>query len=347
MSVNGLNGRWTWDPDTLTIMSTETSTLAQRYVVFSAAPKVTAQALSQANAAPRSISEDFLRIPGNLPGIVRDTARTVTASAGNNYAKALAIQKYLRSGEFIYSLQAPVQNGYDGNGLSVLADFLSVKSGYCVHFASAMAVMARVEGIPSRIAVGYAPGRLTGDSVALVGQGSFPEYEVDARDAHAWPELYFEGLGWVPFEPTPSRGVVPEYATEASTTGNLSTNTDEKDVPSTAPTPVPTTAPLPGIDTPAQGPVQGNPLPAIAATSAAVVLLAAFARFSAPYPLRASPPPAEAPQTRGRPATPGVPVRRIGMGRIAGPGHGLWRALHTKRNPTALLGKVPLQPGAW
>ena len=276
VSVNGLNGRWTWDPDTLTIMSTETSTLAQRYVVFSAAPKVTAQALSQANAAPRSISEDFLRIPGNLPGIVRDTARTVTASAGNNYAKALAIQKYLRSGEFIYSLQAPVQNGYDGNGLSVLADFLSVKSGYCVHFASAMAVMARVEGIPSRIAVGYAPGRLTGESVALVGQGSFPEYEVDARDAHAWPELYFEGLGWVPFEPTPSRGVVPEYATEASTTGNLSTNTDEKDVPSTAPTPVPTTAPLPGIDTPAQGPVQGNPLPAIAATSAAVVLLAAF-----------------------------------------------------------------------
>lgn len=276
VSVNGLNGRWTWDPDTLSIMSTETSTLAQRYVVFSAAPKVTAQALSQANAAPRSISEDFLRIPGNLPGIVRDTARTVTASAGNNYAKALAIQKYLRSGEFIYSLQAPVQNGYDGNGLSVLADFLSVKSGYCVHFASAMAVMARVEGIPSRIAVGYAPGRLTGESVALVGQGSFPEYEVDARDAHAWPELYFEGLGWVPFEPTPSRGVVPEYATEASTTGNLSTNTDEKDVPSTAPTPVPTTAPLPGIDTPAQGPVQGNPLPAIAATSAAVILLAAF-----------------------------------------------------------------------
>lgn len=276
VSVNGLNGRWTWDPNTLSIMSTETSTLAQRYVVFSAAPKVTAQALSQANAAPRSVSQDFLRIPGNLPGVVKDTADKVTASAGNKYAKALAIQKYLRSGEFTYSLQAPVQNGYDGNGLSVLADFLSVKAGYCVHFSSAMAVMARVEGIPSRIAVGYAPGRLTGESVALVGQGSFPEYEVDARDAHAWPELYFEGLGWVPFEPTPSRGVVPDYASESSVPSNLSTNADEKDVATTVPTPVPTTVPLPGTAAPGTGPVQADPMPAVLGTAAAAVLLAAF-----------------------------------------------------------------------
>ncbi|MFE4198218.1 DUF3488 and DUF4129 domain-containing transglutaminase family protein [Paenarthrobacter sp. NPDC056912] len=275
-SVNGLNGRWTWDPATLSIMSTETSTRGQRYVVFSATAKVTAQALSQANDAPRGISDDFLRIPGNLPDIVRKTADSVTASAGNNYAKALAIQKYLRSGEFSYSLQAPVQNGYDGNGLSVLADFLAVKSGYCVHFSSAMAVMARAEGIPSRVAVGYAPGRLTGESVALVGQGSFPEYEVDARDAHAWPELYFEGLGWVPFEPTPSRGVVPDYASETSTTGNLSTNADEKEVLNVPAVPAPSGVPLPGVDTPSSGSAGVNPLPTIGAITAAVVLLAAF-----------------------------------------------------------------------
>ncbi|MEV7607046.1 DUF3488 and transglutaminase-like domain-containing protein [Paenarthrobacter sp. NPDC089322] len=276
VSVNGLNGRWTWDPATLSIMSKETSTLAQRYVVFSATPKVTAQSLSQATAPARSISGDFLRIPANLPGIVRETADAVTASAGSNYAKALAIQKYLRSSEFTYSLQAPVQNGYDGNGLSVLADFLAVKSGYCVHFSSAMAVMARVEGIPSRIAVGYAPGRLTGETVALVGQGSFPEYEVDARDAHAWPELYFEGLGWVPFEPTPSRGFVPEYASEASVAGNLSTNADEKEVPSTAATPAPSVAPVPVPGTPGAGSTESNPLPGILASAAAVLLLAAF-----------------------------------------------------------------------
>ncbi|WP_091466170.1 transglutaminase TgpA family protein [Paenarthrobacter nitroguajacolicus] len=275
-SVNGLNGRWTWDPATLSIMSNETTTRAQRYVVFSAAPRITSESLSQATSVPKGISEDFLRIPGNLPDIVRQTADTVTASAGSNYAKALALQNYLRSGEFTYSLQAPVQNGYDGNGLSVLADFLAVKSGYCVHFSSAMAVMARAEGIPSRIAVGYAPGRLTGESVALVGQGSFPEYEVDARDAHAWPELYFEGLGWVPFEPTPSRGHVPDYAIESSVPSNLSTNADEKDVLTTPAPPAAAPVPIPGVETPAAGSATTNPLPAIGAAAAGILLLAGF-----------------------------------------------------------------------
>ncbi len=275
-SVNGLSGSWTWDPATLSIMSTDSSTRGQRYVVFSASPKITAQALALANAAPRGISNDFLRIPANLPDIVRKTANTVTASAGNNYDKALAIQKYLRSSEFTYSLQAPVQNGYDGNGLSVLADFLTVKSGYCVHFSSAMAVMARVEGIPSRVAVGYAPGHPTGQSVALVGQGSFPEYEVDARDAHAWPELYFEGLGWVPFEPTPSRGVVPDYATDPTVPGSITSNTDEKNSAATPEAPAPTATPTAGAAAAVAGPAEASTLPVISVGAAGILLLVAF-----------------------------------------------------------------------
>jgi hypothetical protein len=168
----------------------------------------------------------------------------------------MAIQRYLRSAEFTYSLQSPVQGGYDGNGLSVLADFLTQKSGYCIHFASAMAVMARLEGIPSRIAVGYAPGRPTGATVAVSGQGPLPEFEVDARDAHAWPELYFQGVGWVAFEPTPSRGVVPAYATDAAARSGASTN-DRNDAltpgdgSTQAPFPAPGTVPLPGAGTPA------------------------------------------------------------------------------------------------
>jgi hypothetical protein len=112
-------------------------------------------------------------------------------------------------------------------------------------------VMARLEGIPSRIAVGYAPGRLTGATVSVAGQGALPEYEVDARDAHAWPELYFQGLGWVPFEPTPSRGVVPDYATEPSTSAApdvLDNNEDLLPEATPAPTPAPSAsaAPAPG-----------------------------------------------------------------------------------------------------
>ncbi|HJV99046.1 MAG TPA: DUF3488 and transglutaminase-like domain-containing protein [Arthrobacter sp.] len=247
-SVRGLDGRWSWDPATLSIKGVDTNSRNQEYTVVSAVPRLTASLLDRSSAPVQGIAEDFTRVPGNVPDIVRTTADSVTGSSGTAYAKAMAIQRYLRSAEFSYSLQSPVQGGYDGNGLSVLADFLAQKSGYCIHYASAMAVMARLEGIPSRIAVGYAPGRLTGATVSVAGQGALAEYEVDARDAHAWPELYFQGLGWVPFEPTPSRGVVPEYATESSTPGapgSLENNDDL--VPSNAPTgtPLPSATPVP------------------------------------------------------------------------------------------------------
>lgn len=261
-AVNGLDGRWSWDPATLSIKGVDTNSRNQQYLVQSTAPRLTSELLSQSSAPVRGIAEEFIRPPNNVPDIVRSTADTVTEGSGTAYAKAMAIQNYLRSVEFTYSLQSPVQGGYDGNGLSVLADFLTQKSGYCIHFASAMAVMARLEGIPSRIAVGYAPGRSTGATVSVPGQGALIEYEVDSRDAHAWPELYFQGLGWVAFEPTPSRGVVPDYATQSTTPGGASTNEDNDDlVPSNAATPAATPgatpAPLPGLDAAGEA---GHPL---------------------------------------------------------------------------------------
>ncbi|HEY9355246.1 MAG TPA: DUF3488 and transglutaminase-like domain-containing protein [Arthrobacter sp.] len=247
-SIRGLAGRWTWDPATLSVKGADTNSRSQEYIVVSSVPRLTASLLDRSSASVQGIADDFTRVPGNVPDIVRTTADTVTGSSGTAYAKAMAIQKYLRSAEFTYSLQSPVQGGYDGNGLSVLADFLAQKSGYCIHYASAMAVMARLEGIPSRIAVGYAPGRLTGATVTVAGQGALAEYEVDARDAHAWPELYFQGLGWVPFEPTPSRGVVPEYATESSapgSPGSLDNNSDLLPSGNPQASPLPSAAPLP------------------------------------------------------------------------------------------------------
>nr|WP_255767935.1 DUF3488 and transglutaminase-like domain-containing protein [Pseudarthrobacter sulfonivorans] len=248
-AIRGLNGSWTWDPATLAVKGVNTTTRAQQYVVASAVPELTAATLGQASRDVRGLPAEFTRVPSGVPDIVSRTADAVTGAGGNAYAKAMAIQNYLRSGEFTYSLQSPVQGGYDGNGLSVLADFLTQKSGYCIHFSSAMAVMARLEGIPSRIAVGYAPGRATGASVSVAGQGPLPEYEVDARDAHAWPELYFQGLGWVPFEPTPSRGVVPSYAVETVSPGAPDVFGNNDLLPNATapvPTPSPTTAPLPG-----------------------------------------------------------------------------------------------------
>ncbi|WP_350225143.1 DUF3488 and transglutaminase-like domain-containing protein [Arthrobacter sp. efr-133-R2A-120] len=276
-AVNGLSGRWSWDPETLSIRGEDGTTRNQQYTVYSALPALTTATLSQDNAKPTSISQDFIQLPSNVPDIVKNTAKTVTAGANGNYAKAMAIQDYLRSSQFSYSLQAPVQGGYDGNGMSVLADFLQQKSGYCVHFASAMAVMARLEGIPSRIAVGYAPGHATGATVAVAGQEPLPEYQVDARDAHAWPELYFEGVGWVAFEPTPSRGVVPPYAAEPVAAGGPSTNLHDENLVPGSSTPAPSTAAVPPLAGPGAGSGTGTVSATVLYVTAAALLLAVLA----------------------------------------------------------------------
>ncbi|MET1021496.1 MAG: DUF3488 and transglutaminase-like domain-containing protein [Arthrobacter sp.] len=274
-AVNGLNGRWSWDPATLSIKGVDTNSRDQQYVVLSVTPQLTPELLSRATGPAQGIPDQFIRTPDNVPDIVRTTADAVTAGSTTAYARAMAIQRYLRSADFAYSLQSPVQGGYDGNGLSVLADFLTQKSGYCTHFASAMAVMARLEGIPSRIAVGYAPGRATGATVSIGGQGALPEYEVDARDAHAWPELYFQGLGWVPFEPTPSRGVVPTYALETQAPSGASTNENNDGLLPSAtsnPTPPPTVAPLPLPGAATQADAASRLLPALYAAGALIIL---------------------------------------------------------------------------
>jgi hypothetical protein len=96
-----------------------------------------------------------------------------------------------------------------GSGSGAIARFLKDKQGFCVHFSFAMAAMARSLGIPARVAVGFAPGSPQADG----------SVSVMLKDAHAWPELYFEGVGWTRFEPTPNRGSVPSY-TVPDATGN-------------------------------------------------------------------------------------------------------------------------------
>jgi transglutaminase-like putative cysteine protease len=274
-AVSGLSGRWSWDPATLSIKGVDTNSQGQQYLVTSAAAQLTPELLAESSAPVRGVPEQFMRPPARLPEIVRTTAESVTSGSSTPYAKAMALQKYLRSAEFSYSLQSPVQGGYDGNGLAVLADFLAQKSGYCIHFASAMAVMARLVGIPSRIAVGYAPGRATGATVSIAGQGALTEFEVDARDAHAWPELYFQGAGWVAFEPTPSRGVVPAYATEAAPPGGASTNESDDglipgDTASIEPVPSGAPVPLPGTGAPADP--GAEPAPVLYGAGALILL---------------------------------------------------------------------------
>jgi transglutaminase-like putative cysteine protease len=147
----------------------------------------------------------YVALPDKIPAIITRTARAVTDGASNEFDRVMALQTYLRGGQFTYSETAPVAEDYDGNGLDVLAVFLQKRSGYCVHFSSAMAVMARSLGIPARIAVGYAPGRV----VSLTrGQNL---YAVTNDDLHAWTEIYFSGIGWTRFDPTPGVGSAASF----------------------------------------------------------------------------------------------------------------------------------------
>jgi hypothetical protein len=109
-----------------------------------------------------------------------------------DFDEALAIQDWLRT-RFTYSLVPAATTATTDD----LAQFLTERSGYCQQFAAVMALMARMDGIPARVAIGFTPG-------APVGHGADKLWQVTWHDAHAWPELWFSDIGWVRFEPTPS-----------------------------------------------------------------------------------------------------------------------------------------------
>ena len=210
--VVGVDGRWMWDTDGLTLSSRLSSASGQSYIAESVLIQPTREQLIAAQPSFPERVDTFLELPEEIPPIITETLLEVTAESTNAYDRAFAIQQYLRNTPFLYSVEAPVDDGYDGDGFAVIAEFLEKKSGYCVHFSSAMAIMARMAGIPARISLGYLPGD------RVVGADTRSTYTVGTDDLHAWPELYFSGVGWVPFEPTPGRGVVPAYA-RAETSG--------------------------------------------------------------------------------------------------------------------------------
>jgi transglutaminase-like putative cysteine protease len=172
---------------------------------------------------------------GSLDGEVRERARAVVDAkrAVTPFEQALAIQDYLRSDEFRYSLNVPALS--DGRGNQLRRFLTEVREGYCEQFAIAMAIMAREVGIPSRVAVGFTAGEIVDQTVT----------QVTTHDAHAWPELWFPEAGWVPFEPTPrADGTVtlPPYTTPAGRVpGGLDGVTTQTTTPGGTPTTTPRT----------------------------------------------------------------------------------------------------------
>jgi transglutaminase-like putative cysteine protease len=209
--INISEGSWRVDVNTQNILSWRSSRQIQdkNYKTTSLAIAPTAEQLANAAGSPGPEFAKYISLPNGLPGTVKELAQQHTEGAQTPYDKALRLQDWLRnSGEFHYDISPSIQRR--GTGLTAIEQFLQDKRGYCEQFASMMAVMARSLGIPARVDVGFTAGQRQPDGKT---------YVVSSHDAHAWPELYFDTIGWVRFEPTPfgeggqGTATVPAYAT--------------------------------------------------------------------------------------------------------------------------------------
>ncbi|MDB5074566.1 MAG: transglutaminase domain protein, partial [Chloroflexi bacterium] len=195
----------------------------------------------------------FGLLPSDLDPRIATLAASLTRGAPSAYAAAKNIETYLRSGRFTYDTEVGAAPG----GANPISYFLfDSRRGYCVHFASAMALLARAAGLPSRVVGGYVTGQLVNGS-----------WEVAGKDAHTWPEIFFAGTGWVPFEPTSG------FAPASQGQHRAVTQPAPSAIPTVrqAPVPIPTTA-APGIHR--QSPGQHGALPLLFGLLAIVVAVA-------------------------------------------------------------------------
>ena len=156
---------------------------------------------------PDWVKRHYLQLPGNLAPRVRNLAIQLTADQPSEFDEAQAITSYLRR-EIRYSQvvsRPPL-------GADLLEWFLfDYKQGYCNYYATSEVILLRAAGIPARLVVGFAQGQLDpkNKDLALILQ----------KNAHAWPEAYFPGIGWVAFEPTVSQPAILRPAGELPTPG--------------------------------------------------------------------------------------------------------------------------------
>ena len=230
VGVTGLEGDWRAVPYSRTLLTGQSNARGQRYEVVSQVPRPTLEQIRGTSARMDDTAVDVTSVPADTPAIIADTAREVTAGAATDDDRLVALQSWFRGPEFRYSLDTPVEEGFDGAGVEAVAAFLDRKEGYCVHFAGAFALMARTLGMPSRVVVGFLPGGYTGDTVD--GQRVA---EVTTGQLHAWPEVYFAGVGWVAFEPTKSLGTPTQFV-------SASEPVDDAGEDVTAPTATPTSS---------------------------------------------------------------------------------------------------------
>jgi transglutaminase-like putative cysteine protease len=159
------------------------------YNVTSVEPTLQSNDLAGASASSPPDSR-YVALPTDFPDDLRQLAEQITANADTPYEQALALQNWFVD-NFRYDVNVPWSN----SDRSMVA-FINAKVGFCQQFAGTYAALARAIGLPSRVAIGFTPGDVDGEGV----------FHVKGKHAHAWPEVWFDDVGWVLFEPTPGRG---------------------------------------------------------------------------------------------------------------------------------------------
>lgn len=193
IATNGLTVLYEPRSSTLIVDRDQETSDNLTYQVTSSSPRISAADLRAATGEiPDEITADYLDLPADFSPKVRRLAEELTAQASTPYAAARALQDYLRG--FTYDLAVPA--GHSGDALEHF--LFSTQRGYCEQFAGSFAAMARAIGLPARVAVGFTQGErdLADPDV----------FRVRGEHAHAWPEVFLAGAGWVSFEPTPGRG---------------------------------------------------------------------------------------------------------------------------------------------
>jgi len=179
-----------WHPASSSLQMEGWPDAGESYTVTSVQPNVSAKSLEarQASVEP----DELTNYPDTMPSVIQEQAREWTAGLSTDFDRVQAIRQHLSA--FIYD--KTVTYGDDPASLA----FMLTQShrGFCQQFASLMAIMLRSIGIPARVAVGFTTGQT---STATDGGNA---YVVRLKDYHSWVEVPFQGVGWLPFDPTPT-----------------------------------------------------------------------------------------------------------------------------------------------
>jgi transglutaminase-like putative cysteine protease len=188
-------GDVTWDPSRGQAFVDGGLDAGLEYGIVSRVVVPTAEELDQVQNLTAVQYGPWTELPPDLDPRIEQIANDWTKGEDSDYRKVLAIQQHFHSNGFRYETDVEVADDAD----ALLTFLTQTKAGFCQQYATTMAVLVRELGLPARIAVGYQAGTLQDDGA----------YLVQSKNAHAWVEVFFEGYGWLPFEPTPGHGTHP------------------------------------------------------------------------------------------------------------------------------------------